>query len=89
MYIIPLKEVTMLTPYQRFAAKQTYDFYDLWVKNPSTGSWGNRIGTTAIGVMHAITVDSHLTRVFKVIRVDKTEERLQSSKEGSWKVDEL
>ena len=89
MYIIPLGEVILLTPHQRFAAKQTYQFYDLWVKDPSTGSWGNRIGTITTGVMHAIAVDSHLTRVFKVIRVDKTEEHLRTSKEGSWKVDEL
>ena len=85
---IPLGRATLLTPHQRFAAKQTYHFYDLWAKDPSTGSWGNRFGTTAAGVMHAITVDSHLTRVFKVMSVDKTEERPQKTEEP-WKTDEL
>jgi hypothetical protein len=79
----------MLTPYQRLAAKETYHFYDLWVKDPSTGNWGNRFGTTVAGAMHNIMVESHLTRVFKVIRVDKTEESLKTSTGGNWKADEL
>ena len=73
----------MLTPHQRLAAKETYHFHDLWVKDPSTGSWGHRFGTTAAGVMYDVTADSHLTRVFKVVRVDKAKEG------GTWKADEL
>ena len=72
----------MLTLHQRGAAKETYHFYDLWVKDSSTGSWGDRFGITAAGVMHDITVESHLTRVFKVVRVAKTEESPQTSTEG-------
>jgi hypothetical protein len=78
----------MLTPYQRRAATETYNFYDLWVKDPSTRSWGTSVGTTQGGVMHGITVKSHLTRVFKVVRVDKTES-LKTNTGGIRKVEEL
>jgi len=79
----------MFTPHQRLAAKGAHHFHDLWAKDPSTGSWGRRIGTTAAGAMHNITVEAHLTRVFKVIRVDKAEERLKTSTGDFWKTDEL
>lgn len=79
----------MLTSHQRLAAKDTYHFYDLWVKDPSTGSWGNRFGITSRGIMQNIMVGSHLTRVFKVVRVDEREDHLETSTGGIRKAEEL
>ena len=79
LYHSGTSKVFMLTSHQRLAAKDTYHFYDLWVKDPSTGSWGDRFGTTEGGNMHNVMVGSHLTRVFKVVRVDKMKDHLKAS----------
>ena len=76
----------MLTPDQHLAAKETYHLHDLWVKDPSSGSWGKWIGTTAAGIMQSITVESHLTRVFKVVRINKAEGRLETRTDSIRKV---